>query len=65
MDRQLVVRFCRPGERYIFNVSGQSMDVTGIPVVCCATTDELLDCHTGKNQARRGLAMDSRVIASS
>jgi hypothetical protein len=36
----VVVRFGRPGEHYIFNVSGQSMDVTGIPVICCAATDE-------------------------
>ena len=35
-----VVRFGRPGERYIFNVSGQTMDVSGIPVICRAATDE-------------------------
>jgi len=35
-----VVRFGRPGERYIFNVSGQSMEVSGIPVICRAVTDE-------------------------
>ena len=35
-----VVRFGRPGERYIFNVSGQSMDVSGIPVICRAASDE-------------------------
>ncbi len=34
------VRFGRSGERYIFNVSGQSMDVSGIPVICRAATDE-------------------------
>jgi DNA/RNA-binding domain of Phe-tRNA-synthetase-like protein len=31
-----VVRFGRPGERYVFNTSGQSMDISGIPVVCRA-----------------------------
>jgi DNA/RNA-binding domain of Phe-tRNA-synthetase-like protein len=35
-----VIRFGRPQESYIFNVSGQSMDVAGIPVVCRASTDE-------------------------
>jgi DNA/RNA-binding domain of Phe-tRNA-synthetase-like protein len=36
----VVIRFGRPRERYIFNVSGQSMDVSGIPVICSAATDE-------------------------
>ena len=36
----VVVRFGRPGENYVFNISGQSMDVTGIPVICRAATDE-------------------------
>ena len=36
----VVIRFGHPGERYIFNVSGQSMDVSGIPVICSAATDE-------------------------
>jgi DNA/RNA-binding domain of Phe-tRNA-synthetase-like protein len=36
----VVIRFGRPAERYIFNVSGQSMDVSGIPVICRAATDE-------------------------
>ena len=36
----VVIRFGRPAERYIFNVSGQSMDVSGIPVICSAATDE-------------------------
>jgi DNA/RNA-binding domain of Phe-tRNA-synthetase-like protein len=40
LGTSVVVRFGRPGERYIFNVSGQSMDVTGIPVICRAATDE-------------------------
>jgi hypothetical protein len=31
-----VIRFGRPRECYIFNVSGQSMDVSGIPVICRA-----------------------------
>jgi DNA/RNA-binding domain of Phe-tRNA-synthetase-like protein len=35
-----VIRFGRPGERYVFNVSGQSMDVSGIPVICRAVSDE-------------------------
>lgn len=35
-----LVRFGRPGESYIFNVSGQSMDVAGIPVICRAASDE-------------------------
>jgi DNA/RNA-binding domain of Phe-tRNA-synthetase-like protein len=35
-----VGRFGRPGERYIFNVSGQIMDVSGIPVICRGATDE-------------------------
>jgi DNA/RNA-binding domain of Phe-tRNA-synthetase-like protein len=35
-----VVRFGRPGERYVFNVSGQNMDVAGIPVVARGATDE-------------------------
>ena len=36
----VVIRFGRPAERYIFNLSGQSMDVSGIPVICRAATDE-------------------------
>jgi DNA/RNA-binding domain of Phe-tRNA-synthetase-like protein len=40
LSTPVVVRFGRPSERYIFNVSGQSMDVSGIPVVCRAGTDE-------------------------
>ena len=36
----VVIRFGRPGERYVFNVSGQSMDVSGIPVLCRALSDE-------------------------
>jgi DNA/RNA-binding domain of Phe-tRNA-synthetase-like protein len=28
------VRFGRAGESYVFNSSGQSMDITGLPVVC-------------------------------
>jgi DNA/RNA-binding domain of Phe-tRNA-synthetase-like protein len=36
----VVVRFGRPGENYVFNISVQSMDVTGIPVICRAATDE-------------------------
>ena len=35
-----VVRFGRPGESYVFNASGQSMDVSGIPVICRGSTDE-------------------------
>jgi DNA/RNA-binding domain of Phe-tRNA-synthetase-like protein len=35
-----VVRFGRAGERTVFNVSGQSMDVAGIPVICRAASDE-------------------------
>ncbi len=35
-----VVRFDRPDERCVFNASGQSMDVTGIPVICRTATDE-------------------------
>jgi len=28
------VRFGRSGESYVFNSSGQSMDITGLPVIC-------------------------------
>jgi DNA/RNA-binding domain of Phe-tRNA-synthetase-like protein len=35
-----LIRFGRPRECYVFNVSGQSMDVTGIPVICRALSDE-------------------------
>jgi DNA/RNA-binding domain of Phe-tRNA-synthetase-like protein len=31
---ELAVRFGRAGESYVFNSSGQSMDITGLPVVC-------------------------------
>jgi len=34
------IRFGRPGESYVFNASGQRMDLAGIPVVCRAATDE-------------------------
>jgi DNA/RNA-binding domain of Phe-tRNA-synthetase-like protein len=34
------VRFGRPGESYVFNQSGQTMDIAGIPVVCRASSDE-------------------------
>jgi hypothetical protein len=53
LDTPVVVRFGRPGERCIFNASGQSMDVSGIPVICLAASDEpvgnavkdsMLDC---------------------
>jgi DNA/RNA-binding domain of Phe-tRNA-synthetase-like protein len=30
------LRFGRAGERYVFNASGQTMDIAGIPVVCRA-----------------------------
>jgi DNA/RNA-binding domain of Phe-tRNA-synthetase-like protein len=36
----VVIRFGHPDERYIFNASGQSMDVSGIPVISRAATDE-------------------------
>ena len=36
----VVIRFGRPGESYVFNVSGQRMDVNGIPVVFRAMSDE-------------------------
>ena len=36
----LVVRFGRAGENYQFNSAGQVMDLSGIPVVCRAATDE-------------------------
>jgi DNA/RNA-binding domain of Phe-tRNA-synthetase-like protein len=36
----VLIRFGRPGECYLFNVSGQSMDVSGIPVICRALSDE-------------------------
>ena len=36
----IAVRFGRPGENYQFNNSGQAMDLSGIPVVCRAATDE-------------------------
>ncbi len=38
--------------------------ITQEKALATPTGFELLDYHTGKNQARRGLAMDSRVIAS-
>lgn len=31
---ELAVRFGRAGESYVFNSSGQSMDIAGLPVVC-------------------------------
>jgi DNA/RNA-binding domain of Phe-tRNA-synthetase-like protein len=34
------IRFGRPGEKYVFNNSGQEMDVGGIPVVCRLASDE-------------------------
>jgi DNA/RNA-binding domain of Phe-tRNA-synthetase-like protein len=30
----LSVRFGKEGERYVFNASGQTMDIAGLPVVC-------------------------------
>ena len=36
----IVIRFGRSAESYQFNSSGQIMDLTGIPVVCRAATDE-------------------------
>lgn len=30
----LAVRFGRPGEAYVFNPSGQTLDLAGLPVVC-------------------------------
>jgi DNA/RNA-binding domain of Phe-tRNA-synthetase-like protein len=30
----LAVRFGRPGEAYVFNPSGQSLDLAGLPVIC-------------------------------
>ena len=33
------IRFGRPGEAYVFNASGQTMDIAGIPVVCQAASD--------------------------
>ena len=33
------IRFGRAGETYVFNASGQSMDIAGIPVVCRAPDD--------------------------
>ena len=35
-----LLRFGRPGESYIFNLSGQTMDVGGIPVICRGGSDE-------------------------
>lgn len=33
------VRFGRAGEHYVFNASGQTMDIAGIPVVCRASRE--------------------------
>jgi DNA/RNA-binding domain of Phe-tRNA-synthetase-like protein len=45
LDRQRLggevsIRFGRPGEKYVFNASGQEMDIGGIPVVCRGASDE-------------------------
>jgi DNA/RNA-binding domain of Phe-tRNA-synthetase-like protein len=37
---EIAIRFGRAGESYPFNGSGQVMDLSGIPVVCRAATDE-------------------------
>jgi DNA/RNA-binding domain of Phe-tRNA-synthetase-like protein len=34
------IRFGRAGEKYVFNGSGQEMNISGIPVVCRAANDE-------------------------
>jgi DNA/RNA-binding domain of Phe-tRNA-synthetase-like protein len=40
LNDDIAVRFGRSGENYQFNSSGQVMDLSGIPVVCRAATDE-------------------------
>lgn len=40
LELPAVLRFGRPGEHYVFNASGQTMDIAGIPVICRASTDE-------------------------
>lgn len=35
-----VMRFGRPGEHYVFNASGQTMDIEGIPVLCRGADDQ-------------------------
>ena len=37
---ELSIRFGRPGEKYVFNHSGQEMDIGGIPVVCGDASDQ-------------------------
>ena len=34
LGSEVSIRFGRTGERYVFNASGQQMDLAGIPVVC-------------------------------
>jgi DNA/RNA-binding domain of Phe-tRNA-synthetase-like protein len=34
------VRFGRPGENYVFNASGHSMELAGLPVICRGAGDE-------------------------
>lgn len=34
LGSELAVRFGKLGEQYVFNTSGQSMDIAGLPVVC-------------------------------
>ena len=36
----LSIRFGREGEHYVFNASGQTMDIAGLPVVCMGDAQE-------------------------
>lgn len=39
VGKTLSVRFGREGERYIFNTSGQEIDIAGLICACCGETD--------------------------
>lgn len=38
LGADIAIRFGRAGERYVFNASGQEMDLAGLPVVCRGPT---------------------------
>jgi DNA/RNA-binding domain of Phe-tRNA-synthetase-like protein len=53
---ELTLRFGREDERYVFNASGQTMDIAGLPVVCMgsardAVANAVKDSMLGKVQA--------------
>lgn len=41
LGAELRIRFGRAGESYVFNASGQSMDIAGLPVVCNAADEPI------------------------